>query len=82
MEPGPGRWCKFHKVKGHHIEDYYQLKEEINRFIHEGHLKNYVKGDSSQGLGGMTHEAPDREREMNHPNKSATRLYVIHYVTP
>lgn len=49
MGPEPGRWCKFYKVKGHHTEDRYQLKKEIKRLIHEGHLKNYVKKDSSRG---------------------------------
>lgn len=28
-----GRWCKFYKVKGHHIKDYYQLTKEIERLI-------------------------------------------------
>lgn len=43
----PGRWCKFHKVKGHHIQNFYHLKKEIERPIHDGHLKKYVKYDSS-----------------------------------
>lgn len=42
-----GRWCKFHRVKGHHTEDCYQLKKKIDSLIQEGHLKKYVKGDSS-----------------------------------
>lgn len=25
----PGIWSKFHRVKGHHTEDFYQLKKEI-----------------------------------------------------
>lgn len=42
-----GRWCKFHRVNGNHIEECYQLKKEIERLIQEGHLKKYVKGDFS-----------------------------------
>lgn len=42
-----GRWCNFHMVKGHHTEDFYQLKKEIETLIHEGHLRKYVKGNSS-----------------------------------
>lgn len=57
-----GWWCKFHKVKGHHTEDYYELKKEIEHLIHEGHLKKYVKGDSSQ-----------RERERDNARSSGPR---------
>lgn len=47
MVPELGRWCKFHRVKEHHIEDCYQLKKEIERLIQEGNLKKCVKGNSS-----------------------------------
>lgn len=49
MGPEPGRWCKFHKIKGHHTEDRYQLKKDIERLIHEERLSKYVKGDHPQG---------------------------------
>lgn len=49
MAHKPGRWCKFYRVKRHHIEDCYQLYKEINRLIQEGHLRKYVKGDYSHG---------------------------------
>lgn len=43
----PGRRCKFPRVKVHLIEDFYQLRKEIEKLIHERHLKKYVKGNSS-----------------------------------
>lgn len=46
---GTGRRCKFHRVKGHHIKDCYQLNKSIDKLIYEGHLKKYVKGNSSCG---------------------------------
>lgn len=46
--PKPGRWCKFHKVKGYHNEDFYKLKKEIECIIQEGHLKKYIKVEFSQ----------------------------------
>lgn len=46
MGSEPRRWCKLHRVKGHHTEDFYQLKKEIEWLIQEGHLKKYVKHDS------------------------------------
>lgn len=36
------------KVKRYHTKDYYQLKKEMECLIEEGHLKKYVKGDSTQ----------------------------------
>lgn len=50
MGSGPGRWCKFHMVKGHQTEDCHYLKKEIERLIQEGHLKKYVKSASSRSL--------------------------------
>lgn len=46
-----GRWYKFHRVKGLYIEDCYQLQKEIETLIQKGHLKKYVKGDSSHSNG-------------------------------
>lgn len=43
----PGRWRKFNRVKGHHIEDFFQLKNKIERLLQERHLNKYVKEDSS-----------------------------------
>lgn len=45
MEFEPERWCKFHRVKGHHTDDCYQLNKEIKKLIHDGCLKKYIKGD-------------------------------------
>lgn len=33
MGPELDRWCYIHTVKGNHIEDCYQLKNEIERLI-------------------------------------------------
>lgn len=50
MGPKLGRWCKFYRVKGHHTEDYYPLKKEIERLIQDEHLNKYVKSNSYHGL--------------------------------
>lgn len=47
MSSEPGRWFNLHRVKGYRIEDWYPIKKEIKRLMYEGHLKTYVKGDSS-----------------------------------
>lgn len=55
MDSESRRWCKLHRVKGHHIEDFYQLNKEIEWLIQKGHLKKYVKRDSccSSGKSGL-----------------------------
>lgn len=45
--PEPEKWCKFHKVKGHHTKECYQLMKEIERLIQKGYIKEYVKGNPS-----------------------------------
>lgn len=48
----PDIWYNFHKVKGHHTKECYQLKKENEQMIQEGPLKKYVKGDPTRGSGG------------------------------
>lgn len=63
---------KFHKVKGHHPKDFYQLKKEIERLIQESYFKKYVNDDSFQrpgeagSCGRNNTESQDLEREMSY----------------
>lgn len=36
-------WCAYHRMNGHHIEDYHHLKREIETLIQRGQLLSYVK---------------------------------------
>ncbi|KAL0405360.1 UNVERIFIED_CONTAM: hypothetical protein Slati_3849900 [Sesamum latifolium] len=36
-----GKYCKFHKERGHDTEDCYQLKDEIERLVRQGYFKEY-----------------------------------------
>ncbi|KAL2247279.1 UNVERIFIED_CONTAM: hypothetical protein Sindi_2580200 [Sesamum indicum] len=36
------KYCRFHREKDHDIEECYQLKDEIERLVHQGYFKNQV----------------------------------------
>lgn len=42
----PKKWCKYHKVKGHHSDDCHQFMNEIEHLIQEEDLRRYVQGTS------------------------------------
>ncbi|CAB4283343.1 unnamed protein product [Prunus armeniaca] len=42
-----GKYCKYHRDYGHHTDDCYQLKEEIEALIRQGKLKEYVTGNAT-----------------------------------
>jgi len=37
------KYCRFHKDHGHYIEDFRDLKEQIEKLIQKGKLQKYVK---------------------------------------
>lgn len=37
------KYCDFHRDRGHLTEECYQLKEEIERLVQEGHLREFVR---------------------------------------
>ncbi|BFG40864.1 hypothetical protein CerSpe_271380 [Prunus speciosa] len=41
------KYCKYHRYYGHHTDDCYQLKEEIEALIRRGKLREYVTGDAT-----------------------------------
>ncbi|KAL0301798.1 UNVERIFIED_CONTAM: hypothetical protein Sradi_6456600 [Sesamum radiatum] len=36
------RYCRFHKDKGHDMEECYQLKDEIERLVWQGYFKELI----------------------------------------
>ncbi|KAL0453599.1 UNVERIFIED_CONTAM: hypothetical protein Slati_1338000 [Sesamum latifolium] len=51
------KYCKFHKERGHDMEDRYQLKDEIERLVRQGYFKKYILG---QGIRSRDHKVGDR----------------------
>ena len=42
------KYCEFHKGHGHRIDDYIQLKKEIEYLIRRGHLSRYVASEGQE----------------------------------
>ncbi|KAL0402298.1 UNVERIFIED_CONTAM: hypothetical protein Slati_4259700 [Sesamum latifolium] len=69
------KYCIFHKDRGHSIEDCYQLKNEIEKLIQRGYLKEYVENrpsghsSSPRSEGGKLEKAESsRRREKGKEN--------------
>ncbi|KAL0400128.1 UNVERIFIED_CONTAM: hypothetical protein Sradi_2356100 [Sesamum radiatum] len=41
------KYCRFHKDRGHNTEDCYHLKNEIEKLIQRGYLREYVENNPS-----------------------------------
>ncbi|CAA0829049.1 Unknown protein, partial [Striga hermonthica] len=48
-KPRSGRYCRFHRDYGHNTADCRHLKDEIERLIRAGHLKEFVIQDRPRG---------------------------------
>ncbi|KAL0320511.1 UNVERIFIED_CONTAM: hypothetical protein Sradi_5312600, partial [Sesamum radiatum] len=44
------KYCRFHREKGHDTEDFYQLKDEIERLVRQGYFKEFIveQGDKAR----------------------------------
>ncbi|KAL0445409.1 UNVERIFIED_CONTAM: hypothetical protein Slati_2263600 [Sesamum latifolium] len=47
------KYYQFHKDRGHSTEDCFQLKDEIEKLIQQGYLKEYIECDNPPREGGM-----------------------------
>ncbi|KAK4492707.1 hypothetical protein RD792_003527 [Penstemon davidsonii] len=50
-QPSPGtmnhdKYCRYHRARGHSTEDCFQLKQEIEKLIAQGKLKEYVRKEN------------------------------------
>ncbi|KAL0462490.1 UNVERIFIED_CONTAM: hypothetical protein Slati_0136600 [Sesamum latifolium] len=55
------KYCRFHKDKDHDTEECYQLKDEIERLIHQGYFNDIMAGEKKE------------ERDQNREEKRAGR---------
>lgn len=51
--PEPNRWCNYHKVKGHHTNNFHKLKKDIKTLIQEAHLKSMLEEAHNKQGGGI-----------------------------
>lgn len=69
------KYYRFHKDHGHYIEDYRDLKGQIEEFIRKGKLQKFVKkGDSSKFRDDNKdkHEAFQRDEDHMPPRPQST----------
>ncbi|CAA0807040.1 Unknown protein, partial [Striga hermonthica] len=68
IQPRSDIYCRFHRYYGHTTENYRHLKDEIERLIRAGHLKEFVYHDRAKGKGRRRcredlEEGSDRDEE-------------------
>ncbi|KAL2240129.1 UNVERIFIED_CONTAM: Retrovirus-related Pol polyprotein from transposon [Sesamum indicum] len=58
------KYCRFHRERGHSTEECYQLKDEIERLVRQGHFRDRVPPNCKIGGGGRRSRSrsPDRDR--------------------
>jgi hypothetical protein len=66
MGDDAGQWCEYHRAYGHDTDNFFTLRMNIEKLIHEGHLGRYVQGRG----GGYPDKRPDKRPV---PNKHSSR---------
>ncbi|KAL0434623.1 UNVERIFIED_CONTAM: hypothetical protein Sradi_0170200 [Sesamum radiatum] len=67
------RYCRFHKDRGHSTEDCYHLKNEIEKLIQRGYLKEYVENRPSRHASAPRREEGGREEPESSRRKEKGR---------
>ncbi|KAL0437768.1 UNVERIFIED_CONTAM: hypothetical protein Sradi_0484700 [Sesamum radiatum] len=81
------RYCLFHKDRGHSTEECLHLKDEIDKLIRRGYLKEYVdrNNQSREGNSRPPREGREREARQNQPNQDnppTTRVIGVIFAGP
>ncbi|KAL0434156.1 UNVERIFIED_CONTAM: hypothetical protein Slati_2749900 [Sesamum latifolium] len=80
------KYCRFHKDRGHIIEDCYHLKNEIEKLIQMGYLKEYVENNPSDNntaprRGGKEFEEAESSKRREKGRENLPTTGVIGVVT-
>ncbi|KAL0393025.1 UNVERIFIED_CONTAM: hypothetical protein Sradi_2525300 [Sesamum radiatum] len=57
------KYCLFHKDRGHSTEDCFHLKDEIEKLVQQGYLREYVERNNPPREGSLRPLKEGRERE-------------------
>ncbi|XP_070014381.1 uncharacterized protein [Nicotiana sylvestris] len=63
--------CKYHGTHSHRIEDYIQLREEVARFLNEGHLREFLSDRARNHF---------KDRDANRKNEQEELQHMIHMI--
>ncbi|KAL2230969.1 UNVERIFIED_CONTAM: Retrovirus-related Pol polyprotein from transposon [Sesamum indicum] len=65
------KYCRFHRERGHNTEECYQLKDEIERLVRQGHFRDRVPPNCRIGGEGRRSRSRSRDRDRNQgPSKT------------
>ncbi|RDX94357.1 hypothetical protein CR513_23277, partial [Mucuna pruriens] len=73
LEGGEGPTCEFHKEYGHSIEECWNLQEQIEKLIQEGHLGHYILGRGQKDLVSVRPTRKGNEDELRRDDRDDTR---------
>ncbi|KAL2240243.1 UNVERIFIED_CONTAM: Retrovirus-related Pol polyprotein from transposon opus [Sesamum indicum] len=59
------KYCRFHRKKGHDIEECYQLKDEIERLVRQWYFKNQLPRNFERRKDGRRSRSRSRDRRPN-----------------
>ncbi|KAL2226838.1 UNVERIFIED_CONTAM: Retrovirus-related Pol polyprotein from transposon [Sesamum indicum] len=65
------KYCRFHRERGHNTEECYQLKDEIERLVRQGHFRDRVPPNCKIAGEGRRSRSRSRDRDRN-PGPSKT----------
>ncbi|XP_011083385.1 uncharacterized protein LOC105165930 [Sesamum indicum] len=65
------KYCRFHRERGHNIEECFQLKDEIERLVRQGYFRDRVPPNCKISGEGRTSRSRSRDRDRN-PDPSKT----------
>ena len=69
------KYCRFHKDHDHYIEDYGDLKEQIEKLIRKGKLQKYVKkGESSIFKGDNKKQRESSPSDKDHTSQNLLNM--------
>ncbi|XP_065861056.1 uncharacterized protein [Euphorbia lathyris] len=74
----PNKYCRFHRLNGHDMNDCYELKREIEKLIERGKLSQFVRKEATNDKTIVPHETearPEKKQKKGVINVIAGGIY-------
>ncbi|RDX76977.1 hypothetical protein CR513_42971, partial [Mucuna pruriens] len=62
-------WCEFHRAAGHSTEGCWTLKTQLEKLVQEGHLNQYIHGQTSDAQGDRGVEGETMNTQLEGPRE-------------